>query len=83
MWHTGFLRYTAPAGPAPLGLPRPPNVEAEILNVVIDEAREGYQQEVVLELQSDTTDQMDANVERYCVAFRDVTLVSCHRFRHI
>eukprot|EP00668_Euglena_longa_P015024 GGOE01019071.1.p2 GENE.GGOE01019071.1~~GGOE01019071.1.p2 ORF type:complete len:182 (-),score=72.89 GGOE01019071.1:567-1091(-) len=43
---------------------RTENVEAEIMNVVIDEAREGYRAEVVLELPSNTTEEMEANVER-------------------
>ena len=43
---------------------RTENIEAEIMNVVIDEARESYRPEIVLELSSNSVDEMDHNVER-------------------
>lgn len=40
------------------------NNEAEIMQVVLDEARDSYDEEIIVELQSETVDQIDANVER-------------------
>ncbi|KAJ2552110.1 factor activating pos9 [Coemansia sp. RSA 1933] len=40
------------------------NVECEIMQVVLDEARESYSPDVLLELNSNTVDDMEANVER-------------------
>lgn len=40
------------------------NVEAEIMQVCLDEARDAFDEKIVWELQSDTIDDMDANVER-------------------
>ncbi|ORX95019.1 P-loop containing nucleoside triphosphate hydrolase protein [Basidiobolus meristosporus CBS 931.73] len=40
------------------------NIECEIMQVVLDEAREGYRQEIVVELNSNTIDEMEDNVER-------------------
>ncbi|CCD22349.1 nucleoside-triphosphatase NDAI_0A01910 [Naumovozyma dairenensis CBS 421] len=40
------------------------NLDAEIMGVVLQDAVESYQQEIVVELQSDDTEQMEANVER-------------------
>ena len=39
------------------------NVDAEILQVCLDEATESYSADIVKELQSDTVEQMDDNVE--------------------
>ncbi|KAJ2771009.1 factor activating pos9 [Coemansia nantahalensis] len=44
------------------------NVECEIMQVVLDEARESYKPEVVMELHSNTVDDMESNVEKI-VAF--------------
>eukprot|EP01102_Stenamoeba_stenopodia_P014989 TRINITY_DN5061_c0_g1_i2.p1 TRINITY_DN5061_c0_g1~~TRINITY_DN5061_c0_g1_i2.p1 ORF type:complete len:105 (-),score=32.67 TRINITY_DN5061_c0_g1_i2:3-317(-) len=38
------------------------NVECEIMQVLIDEARESYKEEIIRELQSDTIEQMQQNV---------------------
>ena len=40
------------------------NNEAEIMGVVADEARESYAPEAIVTLSSDTTDEMDSNIER-------------------
>jgi adenylate kinase len=42
------------------------NMEAEILQVCLDEARDGWNEEQVVELQSDTLDDMESNAQR-CV----------------
>jgi len=39
------------------------NVQAEIMQVVVESARESYRPEVLMELQSDTLEQMEDNVE--------------------
>ncbi len=39
------------------------NIECEIFQVVLDEARESYNPEIVLELHSNSTDEMDSNLE--------------------
>jgi adenylate kinase len=43
---------------------RDENVTAEIMQVVLEEARESYAEEIVHEVRSDTVEEMDANVER-------------------
>lgn len=40
------------------------NNEAEIMNVVFDEAREAYQPEIVVELQSESMEHLRGNVDR-------------------
>lgn len=40
------------------------NNEAEIMGVVSDEAREAYQQEIVVELQSESMEDLRDNVDR-------------------
>ena len=40
------------------------NVEAEIMQVIADEARESYAEEIVVELQSNAVDDVEANVHR-------------------
>ena len=40
------------------------NVECEIMQVVLEEARESYAKEIVHEVQSNTMEDMEANVER-------------------
>lgn len=40
------------------------NNEAEIMNVVLEEAREGYAEEIVIALDSETTDDLESNVSR-------------------
>eukprot|EP00472_Partenskyella_glossopodia_P013762 CAMPEP_0197520046 /NCGR_PEP_ID=MMETSP1318-20131121/5348_1 /TAXON_ID=552666 /ORGANISM="Partenskyella glossopodia, Strain RCC365" /LENGTH=174 /DNA_ID=CAMNT_0043071387 /DNA_START=14 /DNA_END=538 /DNA_ORIENTATION=- len=40
------------------------NVEAEIMQVVLDEAKESYKKEIVVELQSDSVEQLEANAEK-------------------
>lgn len=39
-------------------------MDAEIMEVLLEEAHEAYDQEIVVELQSDTADDMDSNIER-------------------
>jgi adenylate kinase len=43
---------------------RSENVEAEIMQVVLEEARESYDLEIVQEVQSNTVEDMESNVER-------------------
>ena len=40
------------------------NMDAEIMEVLLEEAREAYDAEIVVELQSDTSDDIDSNIER-------------------
>ncbi|KAI8066777.1 AAA domain-containing protein [Gongronella butleri] len=40
------------------------NMECEIMQVVLDEARESYAPEIVVELPSDSVDDMESNVDR-------------------
>mmetsp|Transcript_53144 Transcript_53144/g.137465 ORF Transcript_53144/g.137465 Transcript_53144/m.137465 type:complete len:127 (+) Transcript_53144:404-784(+) len=40
------------------------NIEAEIMQVILDEAREAYREEIVIEVPSDTVEDLEANVER-------------------
>mgnify|MGYP000142960804 CR=1 FL=1 len=43
---------------------RSENVEAEIMQVILDEARESYDAEIVHEVPSNTVEEMESNVER-------------------
>lgn len=40
------------------------NLDAEIMQVILEEAKESYDEEIVVELQSNNTDEIDNNVER-------------------
>ena len=40
------------------------NMDAEIMQVLLDEAREAYDEEIVVELRSDELTDVDGNVER-------------------
>ena len=40
------------------------NVEAEIMQVILDEAREAYREEIVIELPSNTVEDIESNVAR-------------------
>lgn len=40
------------------------NIDAEIMEVILEEARESYDEEIVIELRSDSAEDMDSNVER-------------------
>jgi adenylate kinase len=40
------------------------NIECEIFEVVLEEARESYAEEIVIELTNDTVDDLDNNVDR-------------------
>jgi adenylate kinase len=40
------------------------NMDSEIMQVLLDEARESYKEEIVVELRSDKVEDVDANVER-------------------
>ena len=42
------------------------NVTCEIMQVVEDEARESYQEEIVKILKSDSVEDMDANIDNLC-----------------
>ena len=40
------------------------NIDSEIMEVLLQEAKESYDEEIVVELQSVDADQMESNVER-------------------
>jgi adenylate kinase len=40
------------------------NLDSEIMQVLLQEARDSYDEEIVIELRSDTTEEMEGNVER-------------------
>jgi adenylate kinase len=40
------------------------NIDSEIMEVLLQEAKESYDEEIVVELQSMDADQMESNVER-------------------
>lgn len=40
------------------------NLDSEIMEVLLQEARESYDEEIVVELTSNSTEEMDSNVER-------------------
>ncbi|KAK4453614.1 AAA domain-containing protein [Podospora aff. communis PSN243] len=40
------------------------NIDSEIMQVLLDEARESYDEEIVVELQSATAEEMDSNLDR-------------------
>lgn len=40
------------------------NLDSEIMEVLLEEARESYDAEIIVELRSDTTEEMESNVER-------------------
>ncbi|KAK8004397.1 hypothetical protein PG989_004116 [Apiospora arundinis] len=40
------------------------NIDSEIMQVLLQEARDSYDEEMVVELQSNTSDEMDSNVDR-------------------
>lgn len=40
------------------------NLDCEIMDVILQEAREAYAPEIIVELQSNTTEEMDSNVSR-------------------
>ncbi|RAL60158.1 hypothetical protein DID88_000783 [Monilinia fructigena] len=46
------------------------NLDAEIMEVLLEEARESYDEEIVVELRSDTSDEVESNVERIGVWFK-------------
>lgn len=40
------------------------NIDAEIMQVILDEARDAYAEEIVIELTSNTLDELESNVSR-------------------
>lgn len=40
------------------------NLDSEIMQVLLQEARDSYDEEIVVELTSNTSDEMEANIER-------------------
>ncbi|KAJ2993346.1 hypothetical protein NUW58_g1871 [Xylaria curta] len=40
------------------------NLDAEIMDVLLQEARDSYNEKIVVELTSNTTDEMDSNIDR-------------------
>lgn len=40
------------------------NIDAEIFEVLLQEARDSYDEEIVVELKSDSNEELEANVER-------------------
>eukprot|EP00884_Botryococcus_braunii_P016784 jgi/Botrbrau1/378/Bobra.110_2s0033.1 len=49
------------------------NVTCEIMNVVVEEARESFREEIVHVLQSNTVEDIDSNVDRTCLWFEQHT----------
>ena len=43
---------------------RSENMEAEIMQIILEEAREGYANEIIHEVSSNTIDDMDQNIQR-------------------
>lgn len=46
------------------------NLDSEIMEVLLQEARDSYDAEIVVELQSNSTDEMESNVDRIEAWFR-------------
>jgi adenylate kinase len=40
------------------------NLDSEIMEVLLQEAHESYDEEIVVELRSDTAEELDANIDR-------------------
>ena len=40
------------------------NLDSEIMEVLLQEARESYDEEIVVELSSNTSDEMESNIDR-------------------
>lgn len=40
------------------------NIDSEIMEVLLQEARDSYDEEIVVELKSDSTEELELNVER-------------------
>lgn len=40
------------------------NLDSEIMEVLLQEARDSYDEEIVIELQSNTAEEMESNVDR-------------------
>lgn len=40
------------------------NLDAEIMQVLLEEARDSYDEEIIVELTSDSSDEIESNVER-------------------
>eukprot|EP00039_Didymoeca_costata_P004328 m.72682 g.72682 ORF g.72682 m.72682 type:complete len:171 (-) comp12346_c0_seq2:846-1358(-) len=49
------------------------NVQAEIMQVVLEDARESYKQEIILELVNNTPDEMESNLELVCGRIASLT----------
>jgi adenylate kinase len=47
------------------------NMDSEIMDVLIQEARDSYDEEIVVELQSSNADEMETNVDRIERWFRN------------
>lgn len=43
------------------------NIECEIFQTILDEAKSSYKEEIVHELESNTPEQIEANVNRVCL----------------
>lgn len=40
------------------------NMDSEIMQVLLDEARESYDEEIIVELRSDSSEEIESNIER-------------------
>lgn len=40
------------------------NIDSEIMEVLLQEARDSYDEEIVVELRSDSTEELESNIER-------------------
>ena len=47
------------------------NLDSEIMEVLLEEARESYDEDVVVELRSDEADDIEGNVERIEIWIKD------------
>ena len=52
------------------------NIDAEIMEVILDEARQSYGAETVVELQSNNVDDLDSNIDRILTWISDWQLQS-------
>jgi adenylate kinase len=49
------------------------NLDSEIMEVLLQEARDSYDEEIIVELTSNNTDEIESNVERIEVWIQDWT----------
>uniref|UniRef100_A0A1I7XU13 Adenylate kinase isoenzyme 6 homolog n=1 Tax=Heterorhabditis bacteriophora TaxID=37862 RepID=A0A1I7XU13_HETBA len=47
------------------------NIECEIFGSLLEEAKDSYKEEIIYELQSETVEQMNTNIEKICQLIRE------------